>query len=86
MVGYFTGYLCCSNSSYNEKPGIFGQYRCIEYDYDGEKTALPTMDILEILTPISFNPPIHIFPINDELPEVISNEICSSSSVLTTPW
>ncbi|MCF2447621.1 DUF4145 domain-containing protein [Dyadobacter sp. CY345] len=78
MVGCFSGVLSCSNSTCKEKIGILGHYRCIRHDYYDEVTGEPEMDIFEILTPTTFNPPIHIFHVNDEVPEAIRIEIISA--------
>ena len=78
MKGHISGVLACSNSTCNELIGIIGHYRCLRHDYYNEETGMPEMDIIQILTPTSFNPQIHIFQINDEVPETIRIEIISA--------
>jgi hypothetical protein len=78
MTGYLSGALTCSNSTCGERVGILGYYRCSEHNHYDEVTGEPEMEIFEILIPTTFHPPIHIFHVNDDVPEVIRIEIISA--------
>jgi hypothetical protein len=81
MRGVFLGLLKCSNASCNETVVITGIFHSVEnHEYDQVNNSVD-MVINQMLTPTCFNPPLHIFHINKDLPANIRNEIINSFNV-----
>lgn len=81
MRGIFLGLLKCSNVSCNETVVITGDFHSVEdheYDYVNDRYD---MVVNNMLTPTCFNPPLHIFHINKDLPDNIRQEIINSFNV-----
>lgn len=81
LHGIFLGLLKCSNTSCNETVVLTGEYESEEeheYDYSSDSF---NMILKQNLTPTSFNPPLHIFQINKNVPENIQKEIINSFNI-----
>jgi len=81
MRGIFLGLLKCSNTSCNETVVISGNFYSVEdqeYDHLSDRYDIV---INKMLTPTFFNPPLHIFQINKDLPDNIREEIINSFNV-----
>lgn len=72
--GNFYGVLNCCNSKCNETVAITGYMICTTPIFNLVKKDYK-YEIIHLLTPLGFNPPIHIFQINQEVPSAIRNEI-----------
>jgi hypothetical protein len=79
--GIFLGLLKCSNSSCFETVIITGKYKNNETYSNGTANDKNEIIINQLLTPTSFNPPIDIFHINNEVPRQIFNEIKNAFNV-----
>ena len=77
LHGVFLGLLKCSNTSCGETVIFSGNYNSeenYEFDYFSDRYD---MVLNNYLTPINFNPPIHFFEINKDVPIHIRQEIIS---------
>ena len=81
MRGIFLGLLKCSNASCNETVVVTGVYHSEEgHEYEHVEDRYD-MVVNEMLTPTCFNPPLHIFHIDKDLPDNIRGEIINSFNV-----
>jgi hypothetical protein len=81
MSGIFIGLLKCSNSSCNETVAITGYYKTNEdHEFDSVNDRYDLI-VSQLLTPTSFNPPLHFFKINKNIPESINKVIISAFNI-----
>jgi len=80
-VGVFLGILKCSNTACDEKVAVTGNYHCVmNHEYDEAEDRIDEV-LSEMLTPKFFNPPLHIFQVNKDLPSNIREVIINSFNV-----
>jgi hypothetical protein len=81
IKGIFFGLLKCSNSLCNETVVITGNFDSeLDYEYNYE-TNRNEMVLYKKLTPTYFNPPLHIFQLNEYLPSDIHDAIIGAYNI-----
>ena len=81
IKGIFVGILKCSNSTCNETVVITGDfYSDDDYIFDPIDGGY-SMISNKMLTPTCFNPPLHFFQINKDVPSNIQQEIINSFNI-----